>query len=122
MKQQILIAIAIWIVALSGFVLYLNWRYQEVQTDSVAESSAPVETDSVAESSAPVEEVEVESATDSSSDSPPAIESPQYQCSGKVHCSEMTSCEEARFYLQNCPGTKMDGDRDGKPCEDWCGH
>jgi hypothetical protein len=106
MKQQILIAIAVWIVTLSGFVWYLNGRYQEVQTDSVADSSSPVES------------VKVESAVVS----PPAIESSQYQCSGKIHCSEMTSCEEARFYLQNCPGTKMDGDRDGKPCEDWCGH
>ncbi|MDX8130377.1 excalibur calcium-binding domain-containing protein [Methylomonas sp. OY6] len=40
-----------------------------------------------------------------------------FQCSGKVHCSEMTSYEEAEFYLQNCPGTKMDGDNDGIPCE-----
>jgi cold shock CspA family protein len=40
-----------------------------------------------------------------------------FQCLGKVHCSEMTSYEEAEFYLQNCPGTKMDGDNDGIPCE-----
>ncbi|MCI5222285.1 MAG: hypothetical protein D3924_06325 [Candidatus Electrothrix sp. AR4] len=33
----------------------------------------------------------------------------------------MTSCEEATFYQRNCPGTKMDGDRDGVPCEkQWC--
>ncbi|NEV62549.1 excalibur calcium-binding domain-containing protein [Thiorhodococcus minor] len=45
-----------------------------------------------------------------------------YRCEGKVYCSEMRSCEEARFYLRNCPGTKMDGDRDGLPCErQWCG-
>jgi len=46
----------------------------------------------------------------------------KYSCDGKVHCSEMLSCEEARFYLKNCPGTKMDGDNDGKPCEKRCGH
>jgi cold shock CspA family protein len=46
----------------------------------------------------------------------------KYRCEGKVHCSEMVSCEEAAFYVQNCPGTKMDGDGDGKPCEDRCGH
>jgi len=46
----------------------------------------------------------------------------QYTCSGKIYCSQMTSCAEARFYLQNCPGTKMDGDNDGVPCENqWCG-
>jgi cold shock CspA family protein len=47
----------------------------------------------------------------------PEIPAQQFQCQGKVHCSEMTSYEEAEFYLQNCPGTKMDGDNDGIPCE-----
>jgi hypothetical protein len=33
----------------------------------------------------------------------------------------MSSCQEARFYLANCPNTKMDGDGDGVPCESqWC--
>ncbi|MDT4288436.1 excalibur calcium-binding domain-containing protein [Methylomonas sp. MO1] len=40
-----------------------------------------------------------------------------FQCQGKVYCSEMRSREEAEFYLDNCPGTKMDGDYDGIPCE-----
>ncbi|MCK5878056.1 MAG: excalibur calcium-binding domain-containing protein, partial [Candidatus Marithrix sp.] len=40
----------------------------------------------------------------------------KYSCNGKVHCSEMSSCEEARFYLRNCPNIKIDGDNDGKPC------
>jgi hypothetical protein len=29
----------------------------------------------------------------------------------------MGSCEEAKWFLQNCPGVKMDGNRDGVPCE-----
>lgn len=46
----------------------------------------------------------------------------QFQCQGKIHCSEITSCEEAMFYLKNCPGVKIDGDRNGIPCESqWCG-
>lgn len=46
-----------------------------------------------------------------------------YQCSGKKSCSQMTSCEEATYYLNHCPGTVMDGDGDGLPCEEqWCGH
>ena len=46
----------------------------------------------------------------------------RYACSGKIYCSEMTSCEEAKFYLRNCPGTKVDGNNDGVPCErQWCG-
>lgn len=44
-----------------------------------------------------------------------------YSCAGKIYCSEMTSCVEAKFYQRNCPGTKMDGDGDGIPCESqWC--
>ena len=43
-----------------------------------------------------------------------------YQCTGKQHCSQMASCGEARFYLQHCPATMMDGDGDGEPCEDMC--
>lgn len=42
---------------------------------------------------------------------------PSYTCEGKTGCHEMSSCEEAIFYLQNCPGTKIDGDNDGRPCE-----
>lgn len=44
-----------------------------------------------------------------------------FRCDGRTYCSQMTSCEEARFFLANCPGVKMDGNRDGEPCEQqWC--
>lgn len=50
-----------------------------------------------------------------------STESARFSCTGKTHCSQMTSCDDARFYLNNCPGTKMDGDGDGIPCEQqWC--
>ena len=39
------------------------------------------------------------------------------KCDGRTHCSQMTSCAEATFFLKNCPGTKMDGNNDGIPCE-----
>lgn len=55
---------------------------------------------------------------------PAALSSPvpQYKCDGRIHCSQMTSCEEAIYFLRNCPGVKMDGDNDGVPCEQqWCG-
>ena len=38
-------------------------------------------------------------------------------CDGRSMCSEMRSCKEATYFIQNCPGTKMDGDNDGVPCE-----
>lgn len=47
---------------------------------------------------------------------------PSFHCDGRTRCSEMTSCDEARFFLRNCPGVKMDGDGDGLACEDRCGH
>ncbi len=42
---------------------------------------------------------------------------PLFRCDGRQHCSQMSSCQEAKFFLQNCPDTKMDGDGDGIPCE-----
>ena len=46
-----------------------------------------------------------------------------YSVDGREHCSEMTSCNEAKFFIRNCPNTKMDGDNDGIPCErQYCGH
>lgn len=48
---------------------------------------------------------------------PTRASSSSFRCDGRAHCSQMTSCEEAKFFLKNCPGTKMDGDRDGVPCE-----
>lgn len=42
---------------------------------------------------------------------------PTFQCDGRQHCSQMNSRAEAEFFVRNCPDTKMDGDRDGDPCE-----
>ena len=45
-----------------------------------------------------------------------------FKCGGRIHCSQMTSCSEATFFLKNCPNVQMDGNRDGVPCEQqWCG-
>lgn len=44
-----------------------------------------------------------------------------FSCDRRKHCSQMTSCSEAKYFLANCPGVKMDGDGDGIPCEtQWC--
>jgi cold shock CspA family protein len=40
-----------------------------------------------------------------------------FSCDGREHCSQMSSYEEAVFFIRNCPNTKMDGDGDGEPCE-----
>jgi len=44
-----------------------------------------------------------------------------FHCDGRTHCSQMTSCAEAEFFLRNCPNVEMDGNHDGEPCEQqWC--
>lgn len=45
-----------------------------------------------------------------------------FHCDGRTRCPQMTSCAEATYFLDHCPGTKMDGDHDGVPCQrQWCG-
>ena len=41
-------------------------------------------------------------------------------CGSKRYCREMTSCEEAKFYLRQCGLSSLDGDRNGVPCESIC--
>jgi endonuclease YncB( thermonuclease family) len=45
---------------------------------------------------------------------------PDTECGSKRYCREMTSCEEAKFYLRQCGRSSLDGDRDGVPCESIC--
>lgn len=43
------------------------------------------------------------------------------KCDGRTHCSQMSSCAEAKYFLTHCPGVEMDGDHNGIPCEkQWC--
>jgi hypothetical protein len=55
-------------------------------------------------------------------ESVPAGSAPQrdtqaFRCDGRPLCSQMSSCDEAKYFLRNCPGTQMDVDGDGIPCE-----
>ncbi len=43
-------------------------------------------------------------------------------CGNKRYCKEMTSCEEAKFYLTQCGLSRLDQDSDGFPCENLCGY
>jgi hypothetical protein len=43
-----------------------------------------------------------------------------FSCGGKRYCREMTSCEEAKFYLNTCGVGSLDGNKDGVPCETLC--
>ncbi|WP_240920827.1 excalibur calcium-binding domain-containing protein [Rubrivivax sp. JA1026] len=51
----------------------------------------------------------------------PATTPSRFSCDGRTRCTQMRSCEEAKFFLDHCPGVQMDGDGDGIPCEQqWC--
>jgi hypothetical protein len=41
----------------------------------------------------------------------------KFKCDGRQHCSQMRNFKEAKYFIQHCPNTKMDGDNDGIPCE-----
>ncbi|RWN25290.1 MAG: hypothetical protein EOR95_29050 [Mesorhizobium sp.] len=45
----------------------------------------------------------------------------ELSCQPRLTCSRISSCDEARWYLENCPwGGKLDRDSDGIPCESVC--
>ena len=41
-------------------------------------------------------------------------------CGPKRYCKEMGSCDEAKYYLQQCGLTSLDGNNDGVPCNSLC--
>ena len=43
-----------------------------------------------------------------------------FACGQKSYCREMASCDEARYYLDQCGLSRLDGDGDGVPCEQLC--
>ena len=51
---------------------------------------------------------------------PTSAASGGFTCAGKRYCREMTSCEEAKFYLNTCGVRSLDGNKDGVPCETLC--
>lgn len=96
MKKLILIAILV-AIGWQGYAKYQGQRVASANTLDVAE---PVHPRSLLAETIP---------------------SQQFKCDGRTHCSQMTSCQEATFFLKNCPGVKMDGNNDGIPCEkQWC--
>ena len=42
------------------------------------------------------------------------------KCKKRKYCKNMSSCEEAKFYLEVCKHTNLDKDGDGIPCENVC--
>jgi hypothetical protein len=129
--QKILIFILLLVLALVG--------YKMLQPKTTTSNNVTADTDtSVAAFTAadlddiPPTYVDLEASSSSSSVANPAVTSqpvltaqsavaPSFACDGRRHCSQMTSCAEATYFIQHCPNTKMDGNNDGIPCEkQWC--
>jgi endonuclease YncB( thermonuclease family) len=49
-----------------------------------------------------------------------ANQSENSSCGSKRYCKEMSSCEEAKYYLTQCGLSQLDRDGDGIPCESLC--
>jgi len=105
-----------------------EWRAaqrENKQVEPQSESTPPViiigEKPNTGSSESLLSKLEKAVSPSSSSNSDRSANKAQFKCDGRTHCSHMTSCEEATFFLKNCPGTKMDGNNDGVPCEkQWC--
>jgi hypothetical protein len=92
--RQLIVIVILAIIGWQGYAKYQSSRVAARTSPSVAESAAS---------------------------SGSGVASSGFRCDGRVYCSQMTSCAEATFFLKNCPGTKMDGNNDGVPCEkQWC--
>ena len=91
------------ILGLAGWQSYRYYEARVSQSTMPASPSGSMRTMPAAARSAPAEPVG------------------GYKCDGRIYCSQMTSCEEAKYFLAHCPDVKMDGDGDGVPCErQWC--
>jgi hypothetical protein len=48
------------------------------------------------------------------------MEGSVFSCGGKRTCGQMSGCAEAMFHLSQCGLGRLDGDKDGVPCEKLC--
>ncbi|HEX7333846.1 MAG TPA: cold shock domain-containing protein [Pyrinomonadaceae bacterium] len=120
------VTIVVILLVIAGAFGY--YKYQQAEPQIAEPQPAPAATDiAPAPTSAPtattrkMREPRVSAPVEESTTPEPQVIAPVSRCDGRTRCSQMTSCEEARYFLANCPGTQMDGDNDGVPCEQqWC--
>ena len=44
-----------------------------------------------------------------------------FTCDGRNTCIQMTSCEEAKYFIKNCPGMSQEASGESSSCEQqWC--
>lgn len=122
-KNKVIATIVISILALVWFGYFLNSKSKpevagvETKQETKMEiKTTPTPSPSVTPTPSPATAVQ-ETAT-------PQAAAPAsnvgFTCGSKTKCGEMTSCEEAEFYFNNCGLSRLDGDKDGIPCESLC--
>ncbi len=108
MKKKIILSVLVIIFALS----WINRPQKPAQKIS-QEKQKPI--------AIKQEKLKTEFASKISPKAPKNSITTDYQCEEKTICSQMNSCKEAKFYLQNCGVKRLDKDNDGIPCEGrWC--
>ena len=133
MTQKILMFILLLVLGLVGYkMLQPKTTTSNTSTDVAADISSAATFTSTDLDDIPQTYVDLDTTSTSSSLVNPAVTSqpvlitqsastPSFACDGRQHCSQMTSCAEATYFIQHCPNTKMDGNHDGIPCEkQWC--
>lgn len=68
------------------------WKYESRQQQARAAAAAQEATNI--------------SAMDDTPSTPVTLAASPFRCDGRQHCSQMTSCAEAKFFLKNCPAPK----------------
>ena len=133
MIQKILMFILLLVLVLVGYkMLQPKTTTSNTSTDVAADISSAAAFTSTDLDDIPQTYVDLDTTSTSGSLVNPAVTSqpvlltqsastPSFACDGRQHCSQMTSCAEATYFIQHCPNTKMDGNHDGIPCEkQWC--
>ena len=133
MIQKILMFILLLVLALVGYkMLQPKTTTSNTSTDVAADISSATALTSTDLDDIPQTYVDLDTTSTSGSLVNPAVTSqpvlltqsastPSFACDGRQHCSQMTSCAEATYFIQHCPNTEMDGNHDGIPCEkQWC--
>ena len=124
MTQKILIFVLLLVLALLGYKMLqpdntTSKPIADVATDTPVDAAfTSTDLDDI-----PPTYVDSDATSTSVSTVKPVLTSSasRFTCDGRKHCSQMTSCAEATYFVQHCPNTKMDGNNDGIPCEQqWC--
>ena len=48
------------------------------------------------------------------------VKNSEYSCSTMKSCGQMSSCDEAMYQLNTCGNQRIDGNKDGVPCQSLC--